>query len=77
MVKEFREFILRGNLLDLAVAFVLGAAFSALVTSFVKNLITPLIAVPRVSVGDPTEGQALRLLHGRSGPRRLAAVCLR
>lgn len=45
MVREFREFILRGNLVDLAVAFVLGAAFSALVTSFVKNLITPLIAL--------------------------------
>ncbi len=45
MIKEFREFTLRGNLVDLAVAFVLGAAFSALVTSFVDNLIAPLIAL--------------------------------
>jgi large conductance mechanosensitive channel len=44
MLKEFREFILRGNLVDLAVAVALGTAFGAVVTSFVKNLVTPLIA---------------------------------
>jgi large conductance mechanosensitive channel len=44
MVKEFREFILRGNLVDLAVAVVIGTAFGALVTVFVKSLVTPLIA---------------------------------
>ena len=44
MVKEFREFILRGNLVDLAVAVVIGTAFGALVTVLVKSLITPLIA---------------------------------
>jgi len=40
----FRKFLLRGNLVDLAVAFVLGAAFAALVSGLVKDLITPLIA---------------------------------
>ena len=44
MLKEFREFILRGNLVDLAVAVVIGTAFTALVTSMVEDLITPLIA---------------------------------
>jgi hypothetical protein len=44
MLKEFREFVLRGNLVDLAVAVVIGTAFTAVVTSLVKNLITPLIA---------------------------------
>ncbi len=44
MVKDFREFILRGNLVDLAVAVVLGAAFGAVVTALVKDLVTPLIA---------------------------------
>jgi large conductance mechanosensitive channel len=44
MLKEFREFILRGNLVDLAVAVVIGTAFGAVVTALVKNLITPLIA---------------------------------
>ena len=44
MLKGFREFIMRGNVLDLAVAVVIGAAFGAVVTSFVTNILTPLIA---------------------------------
>ncbi len=43
-MKGFRQFIFRGNVLDLAVAVVLGAAFAAVVTALVKDLITPLIA---------------------------------
>ena len=43
MIKEFKEFLLRGNLLDLAVAVVIGAAFTAVVASISKNIITPLI----------------------------------
>lgn len=41
---EFRAFVLRGNVIDLAVAVVIGAAFGAVVTSLVENIITPLIA---------------------------------
>ena len=44
MIKGFKEFILRGNVVDLAVAVVIGAAFGAVVKAFVDNLITPLIA---------------------------------
>jgi large conductance mechanosensitive channel len=44
MIKEFREFILRGNVVDLAIAVVLGAAFGAVVAAFVADLVTPLIA---------------------------------
>ena len=44
MLKEFREFVLRGNLVDLAVAVVIGTAFTAVVTSLVANIITPIIA---------------------------------
>ena len=44
LVQEFKEFLLRGNVVDLAVAVVIGTAFGAVVTSFVENLITPLIA---------------------------------
>ena len=43
MIKEFKEFLLRGNLLDLAVAVVIGAAFTAVVAAITKNVITPLI----------------------------------
>ena len=44
MLKGFRDFILRGNVMDLAVAVILGAAFNAIVTSFVKDIFTQLIA---------------------------------
>jgi large conductance mechanosensitive channel len=46
MFKDFRAFVLRGNVVDLAVAVVIGAAFGAVVTALVKDLITPLIAIP-------------------------------
>lgn len=42
-VKGFRDFILRGNVVDLAVAVVIGAAFTAIVSAFVRDIITPLI----------------------------------
>jgi large conductance mechanosensitive channel len=45
MLKEFRQFLLRGNLVDLAVAVVIGTAFSAVVSAFVSSLITPLIGM--------------------------------
>jgi large conductance mechanosensitive channel len=44
MLKDFRQFILRGNLVDLAVAVVIGTAFGAVVSAMVADLITPLIA---------------------------------
>ena len=44
MLTEFKQFILRGNVIDLAVAVVIGAAFGAIVTSLVTNIITPIIA---------------------------------
>jgi large conductance mechanosensitive channel len=44
MFKGFRQFVFRGNVLDLAVAVVVGGAFGAVVTALVKDLVTPLIA---------------------------------
>ena len=49
-MKGFKEFVLRGNVMDLAVAVVIGAAFTAVVTALVKDLLTPLIAA---IVGSP------------------------
>jgi large conductance mechanosensitive channel len=43
MLKGFKEFVLRGNVLDLAIAVVIGAAFTNVITALVKDLITPLI----------------------------------
>jgi len=45
MLKEFRDFLMRGNLVELAVAFVIGLAFAALITSFVNDLIMPIVAM--------------------------------
>ena len=43
MIKEFRDFISRGNVMDLAVAVIIGAAFTAIVTSLVDDIIMPII----------------------------------
>lgn len=43
MIKGFREFIMRGNVIDLAIAFVIGAAFAAVVSTFVSAIVTPII----------------------------------
>ncbi len=50
MLKGFKEFIVRGNVVDLAVALVIGLAFAALVTSLVEDLLTPIIAA---IIGEP------------------------
>ena len=45
MLKEFKEFAMRGNLVDIAVAFVMGASFGKIVTSFVDGIVMPLISM--------------------------------
>jgi large conductance mechanosensitive channel len=45
MLKEFRDFIMKGNVLDLAVAVIIGTAFSAIVNSLVKDIFIPLIGI--------------------------------
>jgi large conductance mechanosensitive channel len=45
MIKEFRDFIMRGNVMDLAVAVIIGAAFSAIINSLVNDIIMPLVGV--------------------------------
>lgn len=45
MLKEFKEFIAKGNVLDLAVGIIIGAAFTSIVDSFVKDLVTPIIGL--------------------------------
>ncbi|MEO0406350.1 MAG: large conductance mechanosensitive channel protein MscL [Cyanobacteria bacterium P01_A01_bin.135] len=45
-LRDFKEFLMRGNVVDLAVAVVIGAAFGAVVTSFIEDIITPLILNP-------------------------------
>lgn len=52
MLKEFKDFVMRGNVLDLAVAVVIGAAFSAIVSSMVDNVITPLLLTPALKAAN-------------------------
>jgi large conductance mechanosensitive channel len=46
MIKEFKSFIMRGNVIDLAVAVIIGAAFNAIVGSLINDVITPLLLKP-------------------------------
>jgi large conductance mechanosensitive channel len=48
-IKDFKAFALKGNVMDLAVAVIIGAAFSAIVSSLVKDIITPLILTPALN----------------------------
>ncbi len=55
MFKEFRDFIAKGNVLDLAVAVIMGGAFGAIVTSLIEDLITPVILNPVMQAANVTE----------------------
>lgn len=62
MLKGFKEFILRGNLIELAVAFVIGAAFAKVVQDFVGAIVTPLISsLP----GSKVNGFGFSIRHGK------------
>jgi large conductance mechanosensitive channel len=52
MLKEFRDFVVRGNVIDLAVAVIIGAAFTAVVSSLVDNIITPLLLAPALKAAN-------------------------
>jgi large conductance mechanosensitive channel len=52
IIKEFKAFIMRGNVVDLAVAVVIGTAFSAIVSSMVDHIITPLLLTPALKAAN-------------------------
>ncbi|NUT96112.1 MAG: large-conductance mechanosensitive channel protein MscL [Saccharothrix sp.] len=58
MIKGFKDFLMRGNVVDLAVAVVIGAAFGAIVTAFTNNLINPVVAL---FGGNNVDGLAVQL----------------
>jgi len=62
MLKGFKEFLSRGNIIDLAVAVVIGTAFTALVTKFTESIITPLIN--RIGVNQQSNVGALKISIG-------------
>ncbi len=62
MIKDFKQFIMRGNVIDLAIAVVIGAAFGAVVTALVTDIITPLIA----AIGGQPDFSALKFTINKS-----------
>jgi large conductance mechanosensitive channel len=68
MLKEFKTFIMRGNVVDLAVAVIIGAAFSAIVNSLIIDVITPLLLKPAMESMGVTELEKLAwngVLYGK------------
>lgn len=55
MMKEFKEFALKGNVIDLAIAVVIGAAFAAIISSLVEDVITPLLLTPALEAANLTD----------------------
>ncbi|MDT7707852.1 MAG: large conductance mechanosensitive channel [Pseudonocardiales bacterium] len=64
MIKGFKDFVLRGNVVDLAVAVVIGAAFGAIVTAFTDKIIQPLINA--ITPGNVTGGLGITLRAGKA-----------
>jgi large conductance mechanosensitive channel len=60
MVKEFKDFLLRGNVVDLAVGIVIGVAFGAVVTALVRDLLTPIVAA---IIGKPDFSNLVFTIH--------------
>ena len=65
MLKDFKQFLLRGNVVDMAVGIVIGAAFGVVISSFVKGLLTPLIAA---LVGQPDFSMLTFTINGSKFP---------
>lgn len=73
MLKSFKEFILRGNVVDLAVAVIIGASFGAIVTSFITDIVTPLLLQPVMDTLGVAELEKVQS-HGIKYGKFLAAV---
>ena len=61
MLKDLKEFLLRGNVVDLAVGVIIASAFGAIVTSFVNDIITPLLLNPALEAAKVHKGFSLKL----------------
>ena len=74
MLKEFKEFLMRGNVLDLAVAVIIGAAFKAIVDSLVKDIFEPIIAM--VFKADSIAGVSVQIGSATLGVGAFAAAII-
>jgi large conductance mechanosensitive channel len=62
MLQEFKKFVLRGNVVDLAVGVIIGAAFSKIVSSFIEDVITPLLLKPALDAANLSKLSDLTVL---------------
>lgn len=60
-LKEFKEFAMRGNVVDLAIGVIIGAAFGKIVSSFIENVITPLLLKPALDAANLSKLEDLKL----------------
>ena len=74
MLKEFKEFLMRGNVVDLAVAVIIGAAFKAIVDSLVKDIFEPIIAM--VFKADSIAGVSIKIGSATLGVGAFAAAII-
>lgn len=74
MLKEFKAFALKGNVIDLAVAVIIGAAFGAIVTSLVEDVITPLLLNPALQAAGVADIDKLATEGGVKYGKFLAAI---
>ncbi len=61
MLKEFKEFAMRGNVVDLAVGVIIGGAFGKIVSSFIEDVITPLVLKPALEAANLTKIEELTI----------------
>ena len=61
MVQEFRDFIAKGNMIDIAVGFIMGAAFTALIGALVDDVLMPIVAIP---FGEPSFDALIWTVNG-------------
>lgn len=64
MLKEFKDFAMRGNVVDLAVAVIIGGAFGKIINSFIEDVITPLLLKPALEAANLQKIEELTILGG-------------
>ena len=74
MVSEFKEFAMKGNVVDLAIGVIIGAAFSKILSSFIDDVITPLLLKPALEAANLQKIEDLTLLGGVKYGMFLSAV---
>jgi large conductance mechanosensitive channel len=74
MMKEFREFAMKGNVVDLAIGVIIGAAFSSIVSSLVDDVITPLLLKPALEAANLQDLDKLTILGTVKIGKFLAAI---